>query len=93
MKNVSNSFALVAIGTKFLGPTDHRGSRVKAFRMDDKSVAVTLDWDHALDSVDNHRAAIEAFIAQRESEGGNWAGRWIIGAGTDGFVAVRDTER
>lgn len=50
----------IAIVTKFIGPTNTRGSRVKATLPSGKSV--TIDWDHALDSTDNHnRAAARAY--------------------------------
>lgn len=46
-----------AIITKFLGPTNSRGSRVKA-----KCYAgsITISWDDAKDVDDNHLAAAEA---------------------------------
>lgn len=47
-----------AIVTHYLGPTDRRGSRVKATAQVG-SMAIT--WDDALDSDDNHRVAAEAF--------------------------------
>jgi len=43
----------IAIVTKFMGPTNHRGSRVKALLPSGDSV--TIPWDHALDANDNHR--------------------------------------
>ena len=43
-----------AIVTRFLGPTDHRGSRIKA---DDGDQSVTRSYDHTLNSIDNHEAA------------------------------------
>ena len=43
-----------AIVTKYLGPTDHRGSRVKATA---QVGSLTLSWDYALNSDGNHRAA------------------------------------
>jgi hypothetical protein len=46
-----------AIITKFLGPTNVRGSRVKAIA---DAGSVTLSWDHPLNSEQNHRAAAEA---------------------------------
>lgn len=47
-------YARQAIETKFLGPTDHRGPRVKATAA---AGSVTVEWDHALGPVDNHAAA------------------------------------
>lgn len=49
-----------AIFTKYIGPSNVRGARVKA--TDEDRNSVTLSWDHALDSLDNHRAAAEALI-------------------------------
>jgi hypothetical protein len=44
-----------AIETKYLGPTDHRGARVKATA---QAGSITVPWDHALDVGPNHfRAA------------------------------------
>jgi hypothetical protein len=43
-----------AIVTKFIGPTNHRGSRIKATA---QVGSLTLSWDHALNSDGNHRAA------------------------------------
>jgi len=56
--------AYMAIETKFLGPTDYRGSRIKAWARDTfsdaKPVSVTVPYDYALDSDQNHsRAATE----------------------------------
>jgi hypothetical protein len=48
-----------AIITKFLGPTDSRGSRVKAKC---QAGSLTMSWDHALDVNENHRAAAIALI-------------------------------
>lgn len=45
----------VAIITKFLGPTNNRGSRVKATMPSGQSV--TIGWDQALDSSGNHNRA------------------------------------
>lgn len=45
-----------AITTKFLGPTDFRGSRVKATA---SAGSATVSWDHSKDIEDNHRAAAE----------------------------------
>jgi hypothetical protein len=46
-----------AIVTKFHGPTNHRGARVKATA---DAGSITLPWDHALGVEGNHRAAAEA---------------------------------
>jgi len=46
-----------AIVTKFLGPTNYRGSRVKATA---QAGSITLEWDHALNPDKNHLAAATA---------------------------------
>jgi hypothetical protein len=43
-----------AIVTKFIGPTNHRGSRIKATA---QAGNVILSWDYALGVTGNHRAA------------------------------------
>jgi hypothetical protein len=61
-----------AIETKYLGPTDHRGSRVKATA---EAGSLTISWDDALDVRENHaRAALEAIRRW------GWSGRWVGGS-------------
>lgn len=48
-----------AITTKFLAPTNTKGSRIKA---DCCKKEITLSWDHALNSHDNHKAAVDVLI-------------------------------
>lgn len=50
-----------AIETKFLGPTNTKGSRVKAKCW---LTSVTASWDHSLNVEENHHAAIEALICK-----------------------------
>lgn len=50
-----------AIQTKYLGPTNHRGSRVKASCA---AGSVTVPWDHALNTENNHAAACAALCAK-----------------------------
>lgn len=58
------------IETKFLGPTDYKGSRVSAVckRDSDKAYRATIDWSHALDSSGNHQAAAEAVMAKMAAD-------------------------
>lgn len=78
-----------AIITKFLGPTNTKGSRIKATSW---SGAVTVSYNHALNVLDNHRAAADAVCAKR---GDGWR---IVsnGASPDGhgyaFIAEYDPE-
>lgn len=46
-----------AIQTKYLGPTNHRGARIKATC---DSGSVTVSWDYSHNVEDNHRLAAEA---------------------------------
>ena len=58
------------IETRFLGPTDYRGSRVTAVckRDSDRAFRKTVNWRHDLNPTDNHRAAAEAVMHLIESE-------------------------
>ena len=51
--------------TRYLGPTNCRGSRVKATHKRDSEVTwqATVSWDHALDSEANHEAAAQQLLA------------------------------
>jgi len=44
-----------AIVTKFLGPTNTKGSRVRAVC---DAASVTVGWDHRLNQAENHYAAM-----------------------------------
>ena len=50
-----------AITTKFLGPTNTRGSRVKATCW---LKTVTVSWDHSASIEENHNAAIELLVIE-----------------------------
>jgi hypothetical protein len=65
-----------AIVTKFLGPTNFRGSRVKATA---SAGSVTIEWDHALNPDGNHRAAAEALCRKL-----GWSGRYVEGGQPEG---------
>lgn len=47
---------LLIITTKFLGPTDTKGSRIKA-TINGVNISKTVGYDYALNSLDNHAAA------------------------------------
>lgn len=51
--------------TRYLGPTNHNGSRVVATHKRDSETTwrKVWDWDHSLDGPENHRAAAEALLA------------------------------
>jgi len=80
-----------AIETRYLGPTNHRGSRVKAKC---QAGEVTVHWDHALNVEGNHERAAQAL---RDKLG--WVGEGygeMIGGGLVGsgfcfvFTGVND---
>ena len=70
-----------AITTKYLGPTNFRGSRIKAFDLDNNSV--TLFYHHAWDSQENHRRAAETLKAKM-----GWSGNLVCGCIKNGMVWV-----
>ncbi len=65
-----------AIETKYIGPTNFRGARVKARA---QAGSITIPWDDALDVDANHDAAARAF-----AEKYGWQGSWYGGAKADG---------
>lgn len=70
-----------AIFTRYLGPTNSRGPRVKAYDGDNNQV--TLHWDNAIEVSDNHQAAAKALCKKMK-----WAGRLIMGGHKDVNVHV-----
>lgn len=62
-----------AITTRYLPPTDHRGSRIKA-QCDAGSLVVP--WDYSLNPDDNHDAACAALVKRL---GWDDYGTWIGG--------------
>lgn len=58
------------IETKFLGPTDHRGSRVVAVckRASDQTYRKTIDWRHAFSSDQNHESCCRQLMALIEED-------------------------
>ena len=69
-----------AILTKFLGPTDHRGARVKATC---DAGSVTIAWDYAHDPVRNHELAAEALCKKL-----GWAYPMVQGGIGNGYAFV-----
>jgi hypothetical protein len=61
----------VAIETRFLGPTNYRGSRISARLMeshDGSREKVIVSWDHALSPVDNYAVACRALLAKLHAD-------------------------
>ena len=76
------------IKTKYMGPTNHRGSRVKAVLSYGKT-SITVSYDHALSSFDNHKTAALALIAKLD-----WGGsRYCAGSADDHYVFVPVCDR
>lgn len=74
------------ISTKYLGPTNHRPGRIKAWASF-APATVTVPYDHALSQEGNHDAAAKALAVKL-----GWAGDWVSGGGIDGNVYVFVTE-
>jgi hypothetical protein len=70
-----------AIRTKYSGPTDTRGSRIIA--SDEDGNRVTVHYDSAKNSADNH-----AIAAVRLAEKMGWTGHLIAGSLGKGYVFV-----
>ena len=68
--------------TKYIGVTNHKGSRIKATNSG-KGASVTLGYDHALNSDENHKKAAAALKAKLD-----WQGRMIGGHTEPGMVWV-----
>ena len=60
--------ANMAIRTKFLGPTNYRGARIKATGMDtegdERPPSVTIPYDYSATTEARHREAAEALLPQ-----------------------------
>jgi hypothetical protein len=52
---------MVSIHTKYLGPTNARGSRIKAYTT--SGFSATIPYDYSLSDVDLHFKAVKALIA------------------------------
>ena len=73
---------MMAIQTRYHGPTNHRGSRVSART---EAHRIMVEWDDALDSEGNHDAAASALIRQLGWATQEAASRdWYRGASVDG---------
>ncbi len=70
-----------SIVTKYLGPTDRRGSRIKASDCDNNSVVVGLD--HELSIEDAHAKAARALCKKM-----GWTGKMAWGVVIGGYVYV-----
>ena len=71
-----------AITTKYLGPTDCRGSRIKAYDEDGNSVTIPYPYHLPLGEA-MHRAAADALCEKRD-----WTGNLAGGGVKGGYVFV-----
>lgn len=78
---------LRAIRTKYLGATNHRGSRVKAqlIGYNDAQSRKTVYWDHSINVVANHAAAAAALAKQ---VGWDWPADTKCIEDFDGYIFV-----
>jgi hypothetical protein len=70
-----------AIITKFLGPTNTKGARVKAYASGAR-ISITIPWDHAESGEKNH-----AFAARLLALRLDWTGTLQAGVISPGSVA------
>lgn len=70
-----------SIVTKFLGPTNTRGARIKA--TSESGESLTISYDYSARSADLHASAAEK-LARKLA----WGGKWIGGGIKGGYVFV-----
>lgn len=86
---------MLAIETRYIGPTNHRGSRVMARVMEGNNFdgrytprTLTISWDDALNTDANHYAAAWVLILKLGWVPANGYGQWHAGATEKGYVFV-----
>lgn len=89
------------ITTKFLGPSNVRGSRIKASC---ERGSIVISWDHSFNSSNNHENAVKALLEKFTQEdfkkygiekghgwdSAQWVGGWNEKNGGYSFVQVPD---
>ena len=73
---------MIAIQTKYLGPTNNRGSRIKAWTCNGHSITVGYDYSLS-DGAEVHSAAAVALARKM-----GWSGQMISGGTNQGYVFV-----
>ena len=79
----------VALVTKYLPPTNSRGSRIRVRRSDHRSgdKVLTVSWDYELDTQANHAEAIRQYA---ELMGDSFVTcDWVVGHNSDGYVGLQ----
>lgn len=69
-----------AITTKYLGPTNFRGSRIKAMA---EAGSITVSYDDSLNTQDAHAKAAQALARKF-----GWTGEYYQGGLSDGYCFV-----
>ena len=78
--------------TKYLGPTNYKGSRIKAMQSakgfnGERPQSIIRSRDYGLNDDENH-----AVVAREFAEKMGWQGEWIGGSNSDGgYVFVNAT--
>jgi hypothetical protein len=70
-----------AIETRYLGPTDDHGTRIRA--LSSKGHGLVLAWDYELNDEGNHVRAARAL-----AENARWFGSWVGASTREGFLFV-----
>lgn len=92
---------MIAIQTRYLGPTNHKGSRYAAWRLGCPKTRVVLSADYSADLDTNHRNAamecLRGWLKQRAAFGFPSDETWVLAGGVDSddkrgsvFFAVAD---
>lgn len=71
-----------AIETKYIGPTNHRGARIKA--TSGSGLTVTVEWNYAANPEENHLVAAKILCAKY-----GWSADLIGGSTIKGFCFVQ----
>jgi hypothetical protein len=77
----------VSVFTTYSGPTNHRGSRIRVKRTDHRSgdKILTVSWDDALDTEENHVEAIRQYVEMLEWDHSDW----VVGHNNNrGYIGV-----
>jgi hypothetical protein len=69
--------AMQSITTKYIGPRNVRGARIKATTT--TGLSVTIPYDHALGLDENHEKAVQALARKLK-----WTGRMVAGGAMGG---------
>lgn len=57
---------MIAIHTRYIGPTNNQGSRIKAYTYGDKGFKVTIPYIYQAGTIEAHFAAVKALVAKHK---------------------------